>query len=62
VCSTNSRMKDFTPAIVIGVLFFVYVRMFVHTMNIYKESDYTMTWGEFFDRSFSLSAIRETSS
>jgi hypothetical protein len=55
-------MKDFTPAVVIGVLFFVYVRMFVHTMNIYKESDYTMTWGEFFDRSFSLSAIRETSS
>jgi hypothetical protein len=55
-------MVDFTPAVVIGIIFFAYVRLFVTTMNIYKESDYTMTWDEFFDKSFRLSAIRETSS
>jgi hypothetical protein len=55
-------MTDFTPAVVIGIIFFAYVRLFVTTMNIYKESDYTMTWDDFFDKSFRLSAIRETSS
>jgi hypothetical protein len=55
-------MKDFAPAVVIGIIFFAYVRLFVQTMNIYKESDYTMTWDEYFERSFRLSAIRETSS
>ena len=55
-------MNDFTPAVVIGVIFFVYVRMFVHTMNIYKESDYTMSWDEYFNRSFQLDVIRGTSS
>lgn len=53
---------DFTPAVVIGIIFFTYVRMFVHTMNIYKESDYTMSWDDFFNRSFQLDVIRGTSS
>ena len=53
---------DFTPAIVIGIIFFAYVRMFVHTMNIYKESDYTLSWDEYFNRSFQLDVIRGTSS
>ena len=55
-------MKDFTPAVVIGILFFAYVRMFVHTMKIYKESDYTMSWDEYFNKSFQLEVIRGTSS
>jgi hypothetical protein len=55
-------MNDFTPALVIGIIFFAYVRMFVSTMNVYKASDYTMTWDEYFDKSFNLAAIRETSS
>jgi hypothetical protein len=55
-------MKDITPAIIVGTIFFVYVRLFVNTMNIYKESDYTLTWDEFFEKSFRLSSIRETSS
>jgi len=53
---------DLTPAFVIGILFFTYVRMFVHTMNIYKESDYTLTWDEYFNKSFQLNIIRGTSS
>jgi hypothetical protein len=55
-------MTDWTPALVIGAIFFAYVRLFVSTMNIYKESDYTLSWDEFFDKSFRLSAIRGTSS
>jgi len=55
-------MVDLAPAVVIGIIFFAYVRLFVQTMNIYKESEYTLTWDEFFDKSFRLSAIRETSS
>jgi hypothetical protein len=55
-------MTDFTPAIVIGIIFFAYVRMFVHTMNMYKKSDYTLTWDEYFHKSFQLDVIRGTSS
>ena len=55
-------MKDLTPALVIGVIFFTYVRLFNHTMDIYKKSDYTLTWDEYFTRSFQLDVIRGTSS
>jgi hypothetical protein len=53
---------DFTPALVIGVIFFVYVRMFNHTMEIYKKSDYTLSWDEYFHKSVQLDVIRGTSS
>ncbi len=55
-------MTDWTPAIVIGIIFFTYVRLFVQTMKIYKESDYAMSWDEYFNRSFKLDVIRGTSS
>lgn len=55
-------MKDLTPALVIGIIFFTYVRMFNHTMDIYKKSDYTLSWDEYFHKSFQLDVIRGTSS
>jgi hypothetical protein len=55
-------MKSLTPAVIIGVILFTYVRLFNHTMDIYKKSDYTLSWDEYFHKSFQLDVIRGTSS
>lgn len=36
---------------IIGTVMFAYVKLFVRNMKIYKDSDYTMSWGEFVDDS-----------
>jgi hypothetical protein len=36
------------PAMVMGTIFFAYVRLFNSTMEAYKKSGYTMSWDEFF--------------
>jgi len=33
--------------LVIGGIFFMYVHTFIKTMDIYKKSDYTLTWNEY---------------
>ena len=40
-------MTDLTSSVVIGTLFFAYVRLFNRTMTAYKNSQYTMTWEEY---------------
>jgi hypothetical protein len=35
----------------IGTIMFAYVQLFVRNMRVYKESDYTMSWGQFIDHS-----------
>jgi hypothetical protein len=35
----------------IASVMFAYIQMFVRNMQAYKNSDYTMTWGEFVDHS-----------
>lgn len=40
-------MTDITPAIVIGSIFFTYMHMFNRTMDIYKKTNYTMTWQDY---------------
>jgi hypothetical protein len=38
---------------VIAVVMFAYIQLFVRNMQIYKDSEYTMTWGQFVDHSIS---------
>jgi len=36
------------PAMVMGTIFFAYVRLFNSTMETYKKSGYTMSWDDYF--------------
>jgi hypothetical protein len=36
------------PAMVMGTIFFAYIRLFNSVMETYKKTGYTMTWDEFF--------------
>lgn len=36
------------PAMVIGTIFFAYVRLFNSVMETYKKSGYTMSWDDYF--------------
>lgn len=36
---------------VIATVMFAYVQLFVRNMQAYKESEYTMSWGQFVDHS-----------
>lgn len=38
---------DITPAIVIGGIFFIYMHVFIRTMDVYKKSGFTMTWNDY---------------
>jgi len=40
-------MRDITPAIIIGSIFFAYMHVFNKTMDVYKKSGYTMNWNEY---------------
>jgi hypothetical protein len=40
-------MTDITPAVIIGSIFFAYIHIFNKTMDVYKKTDYTMTWNEY---------------
>ena len=38
---------------VIATTMFAYIQLFIKNMQAYKDSDYTMTWGEFVDKTIS---------
>jgi hypothetical protein len=42
-------MKWYVYSIVIGAVMFSYIKLFVRNMKIYKDSNYTMSWGQFID-------------
>ena len=47
----NITMKWYTYSAVIGAVMYAYVQLFVRNMRTYKDSDFTMTWGQFVDAS-----------
>ncbi len=44
-------MKWYIYSAVVGTVMFAYIQLFVRNMQIYKNSDYTMSWGQFVDNS-----------
>jgi hypothetical protein len=42
--------------IVMGTTAFMYVTIFNHTMKIYGDSGYTMTWQEFVDKKIEVAS------
>lgn len=44
-------MKWYVYSAVIGTVMYAYVQLFVRNMRAYKDSDFTMTWGNFVDSS-----------
>jgi hypothetical protein len=45
------------PAMVMGTIFFAYVRLFNSVMEAYKKTGYTMTWDEYFRSHTESSAV-----
>lgn len=41
-------------SVVVGTVLFAYIRLFVQNMSMYTKSDYTLTWGQFVDRTLEL--------
>jgi hypothetical protein len=52
-------MPSYIYSIVIGTVLYAYVNMFNKSMDVYKKSDYTMTWGQFIDQT-SFGSLEET--
>jgi hypothetical protein len=44
-------MKWYAYSAVIGAIMFAYIQLFVRNMKTYKDSKYTMSWGQFVDKS-----------
>jgi hypothetical protein len=42
-------MENLIYSAVIGTVLYTYIQLFNRNMNLYKESDYTLTWGQFID-------------
>ena len=42
-------MQWYLYSAIIGTVMFAYVKLFVRNMHTYKNSGYTMSWGEFLD-------------
>ena len=42
---------NWSVSLVIASIMFVYIQLFIKNMQAYKDSDYTMTWGQFVDSS-----------
>ena len=40
---------SFYYSIIIGTVMFAYIRLFNRNMDIYKKSDYSLSWGQFID-------------
>ena len=46
-------MEWYHYSAVMGTVMFAYIQMFNRNMQMYKESGYTLTWGNFIDQSVS---------
>jgi hypothetical protein len=49
----NQSMHWSIYSVVVGTIMFVYMNSFLKNMNLYKKTDYTMTWGQFVDATIS---------
>jgi len=45
---------------VVGTVLFAYIRLFVQNMSMYTKSEYTLTWGQFVDRTLELQFGQES--
>lgn len=42
-------MEWYMYSAIVGTVMFAYIQLFVRNMKIYKDTGYTMSWGQFID-------------